>query len=218
MEGAPEVPAHQALLHDVIEGLKREDCPISSLFADERWNAVRSSIPWHSWQRVLQRHELPGTLEVWSSFERSTGPILDLLLLGACPGMAHEVLLDLVVTLGPYIRSAQRVDAAMVDRGPLGWAPVHLLLPADVFEFTDGTAGQEAHGPYTATTKDGLVRVEKAGLHIGTVKQSRWGLLAAAYEAEDLCAAMPRWIAGVDQDELSQARGNGVCPFCPIHP
>lgn len=32
-EGAPEVPAHQAFLHDVIEGLKREDSPVSSLFA-----------------------------------------------------------------------------------------------------------------------------------------------------------------------------------------
>ncbi len=45
------------------------------------------------------------------------------------------------------------------------------------------TGGQVAHGPFTATTKDGLVRAEKAGLHIGTVKERRWGWLAAAYEA-----------------------------------
>jgi hypothetical protein len=57
-EEVPAVPAHQALLQEVMEGLKRRDCPIPSLFVDERWN-VRSSIPWQSWQRVLQRHGLP---------------------------------------------------------------------------------------------------------------------------------------------------------------
>jgi hypothetical protein len=62
-EGVPEVPAHQALLHDVIGRLKRGDCPIPSLFAVERWNAVRSSIPWHSWQHVLHRHGLAGATE-----------------------------------------------------------------------------------------------------------------------------------------------------------
>ena len=95
----------------------------------------------------------------------------------------------------------------MEDRGPLGLAPVRLLLPSDAFVFTDSTGGQVVYGPYTATTKDGLVRVEQAGRYIGTVKQSRWGWLAAAYEAEDACAALPRtprWIAGVDQDELSR--------------
>ena len=205
-QGVPEVPAHQALLHDVIGGLKRGDCPIPSLFADERWNAVRSAIPWHSWQHVLLRHGLAGATEPWTGTERFTGPILDLLHLGACPGIAPDVLLDLVIALGPYIRSSQGRDAAMEDslRGPLGCAPVRLLLPADAFVFTDSTGGQAVYGPYTTTTKDGLVRVEQAGSHIGIIKQSRWGWLAAAYEAEDVCAALPRWIAGVDQDELSR--------------
>jgi hypothetical protein len=79
--------------------------------------------------------------------------------------------------------------------GPLGWASVRLLLPAESFEFTDSTGGQAVFWPYTATTKDGLVCVEKAGHHIGTVEQSRWGLLAGAYEAEDLCGALTTWIA-----------------------
>jgi hypothetical protein len=149
-EGVPEVPAHQALLHDVIGGLKRGDCPIPSLFADERWNAVRSSIPWHSWQHVL--HGLGGVTEAWTGTERFTGPILDLFLLGACPGAAPDVLLDLVIALGPYIRSLQGVDASMEeDRGPLGWAPVRLLLPADAFVFTDSTGGQAVHGPRRKT-------------------------------------------------------------------
>ena len=43
-EGVPEVPAHQALLHDVLGGLQRE-CSVPSLFTDVRWNVVRSSIP-----------------------------------------------------------------------------------------------------------------------------------------------------------------------------
>ena len=89
----------------------------------------------------------------------------------------------------------------MEDRGPRGWAPVRLLLPADASVFTDSTGGQAVYGPYTAMTKDGLVRVEHAGKHIGTVKQNRWGWLAAAYEAEDVCAALPSWV-----DSMSGSR------------
>ncbi len=71
------------------------------------------------------------------------------------------MLLDLVIALGPYICSLQGGDASMEDRGPLGWAPVRLLLPSDAFVFTDSTGGQAVCGPYTTTTKDGLVRVHK---------------------------------------------------------
>ncbi len=39
----------------------------------------------------------------------------------------------------------------------------------------------------TATTRHGLVRIDKDGQHVGIVKQGRWGLLTAAYEAEDVC-------------------------------
>ena len=62
-EGVRVVPVHQALLHDVIEGLKRGDRPVSSLFEDDRWNVVRSNIPWDSWQRELHRHDLTGSSE-----------------------------------------------------------------------------------------------------------------------------------------------------------
>ncbi len=51
-------------------------------------------------------------------------------------------------------------------------APVQLLLPAESFEFTDSTGGQAIYGPYTATTRDGLVRVEMAGLHIGPYRET----------------------------------------------
>ncbi len=87
--------------------------------------------------------------------------------------------LRIYVALGPYLRFSREGDAVMLDRGPLDGAPVWLHLPAGAFEFTDGTGGQAAYGPYTATTKDGLVRVERAGQHVGTVKQGRRGWLAA---------------------------------------
>ncbi len=53
-------------------------------------------------------------------------PILDLLLLGTCPETATDVLLDLLLTVAPYVRSMS-VDQEMEDRGPLTWAPVRLL-------------------------------------------------------------------------------------------
>ncbi len=94
--------------------------------------------------------------------------------------------------------------AVQADRGPLGWAPVLLHLPASAFEFADGTGGQETYGQYTAMTKDGLVLVERAGRHVGTLNQSRWGWLAATYAAEVMCEALPSWIAGVDLEEHSR--------------
>jgi hypothetical protein len=42
-EGAPEVAVHQALLFDVIHSLRQGDGPVEHLFADIRWQLVRSS-------------------------------------------------------------------------------------------------------------------------------------------------------------------------------
>ncbi len=39
-EDVPEAVVHQALLHDVINGLKRRDVPIGPLFAEERSRLV----------------------------------------------------------------------------------------------------------------------------------------------------------------------------------
>jgi len=79
------------------------------------------------------------------------------------------------------------VDQEMEDRGPLTWAPVRLLPEAAEFFLTDSTAGSIDLGPYRICTRDGLVRVERGGQHVGTVKQCRFGLLAAAYGKEELC-------------------------------
>jgi hypothetical protein len=59
----------------------------------------------------------------------------------------------------------------------LTWEPVHLHPDAALFALTDSTAGSAAYGPNDTSTRDGLVRVERAGHHVGTVKQSRFGLL-----------------------------------------
>ncbi len=73
------------------------------------------------------------------------------------------------------------------------------------FVLTDNTAGKASYGPYDTSTRYGLVRVERAGQHVGTVKQSRFGLLSAAYSPEELCRALPAWITEVESDE--SARG-----------
>jgi hypothetical protein len=108
--------------------------------------------PWHSWQHVLHRHGLAGATEAWTGSERFTGPILDLRRLGACPGAAPDVLLDLVIVLCPYIRSShwQGGDVAMEERGPLGWAPVRLPLPAVALVFTVSTGGQAVYARHSS--------------------------------------------------------------------
>ncbi len=66
-------------------------------------------------------------------------------------------------------------------------------------------------------TKDGLVRVERAGRHVGTLKQSRWGWLAATYAAEVMCEALPSWIAGVGIWELEHLDIMDICRYLYIY-
>ncbi len=89
----------------------------------------------------------------------------------------------------------------MRDGGPLAWEQVRLLPAAAEFVMTDSTAGTADYGAFTVITRDGLVRVEKAGQHVGTVMQSRFGLLASACGPEALCRVLAAWIAGVEKDE-----------------
>ena len=125
-----------------------------------------------------------------------------MLLLGGCPDAnpAVTVLRDLCVELAPYLRSA-RMDQRMEERSPLTWEPVCLHPDAALFALTDSTAGSAAYGPYDTSTRDGLVRVERAGHHVGTVKQSRFGLLSAAYDPKELCQALPACTAAIEIDD-----------------
>jgi hypothetical protein len=166
VEGVPDEAVHQALLHDVLRGLRMGDVSVSSLFADDRFDTLRSSATWLSWQITLQRHGFPVSWDVWATgHERSRGPILDLLLLGGCPDANPAVLRDLCVELVPYLRSAS-MDHRMEERSPLTWEPVSLHPDAALFTLTDSTAGSAAYGPYDTSTRNGLVRVDRAGHHV----------------------------------------------------
>jgi hypothetical protein len=46
---------------------------------------------------------------------------------------------------------------------------------------THSTAKRASFGPHYTSTRDDLVHVERAGQHVETEKQSRFGLLADAY-------------------------------------
>jgi hypothetical protein len=102
------VAVHQALLHKVLASLvgsvRRGGTPETHIFEDERWNAVRSSVPWLSWQLALQRHGLPVSVQAWETgAERTRGPIFHFLILGGCPESDPSVLLDLALAMAPYL-------------------------------------------------------------------------------------------------------------------
>ncbi len=133
---------------------------------------------------------------------------MDLLLLGGCPDANPEVLRDLCLELAPYLRSAS-MDHRMEERSPLTWEPVRLHPDAALFTLADRTSCSAADGPYDTSTRDDLVRVERAGHHVGTVKQLRFGLLSAAYDPKELCQALPAWTAAIEIDEAAKG--------CPQH-
>jgi hypothetical protein len=51
-----EGAVRQALIADVIHGLRQQDGPVEDVFADERWLLVRSSARRPSWLTVLSKN------------------------------------------------------------------------------------------------------------------------------------------------------------------
>ena len=76
--GGTHTPVHQALLREVITGLKTPSVPISGLFQDVRWDIVRSSAPLSCWVATMRIHGLVSTVQADDLIQHSTCPIADL--------------------------------------------------------------------------------------------------------------------------------------------
>ena len=180
-EGAPEVAVHQALLFDVIHSLRQGEGPVEHLFADIRWQRVRSSASRRSWVSILNKYGFPCEMEV--DMGCRIDPVIDLVEIGQYAGASRDQLLRLTLWLATSMTSRQD-DVAMVpaDQGPLTWAPVRLSVSNIEFDDSCLRAEVRMHGPFTATSKDSLTRIERDGGLIGTVTQGRFRLLEAEYQ------------------------------------
>jgi ribonuclease HI len=211
-EGAPEVAVHQALLFDVIHSLRQGEGPVEHLFADIRWQRVRSSASRRSWVSILNKYGFPCEMEV--DMGCRIDPVIDLVEIGQYAGASRDQLLRLTLWLATSMTSRQD-DVAMVpaDQGPLTWAPVRLSVSNIEFDDSCLRAEVRMHGSFTATSKDSLTRIERDGCLIGTVTQGRFRLLAAEYQArgiatEYLCDSIPGWIAHVEKHEVTRGFGS----------
>ena len=86
--------------------------------------------------------------------------MVDLIEIGQYAEAARDQLLVLVVWLTPSLRT-RREDTAMVDRGPLSWAPLHLSV--ENVSFDVGCLAQDTITckEYAVTSRDGISRIEK---------------------------------------------------------
>jgi ribonuclease HI len=210
-DGVAEVAVHQALIADVIHGLGQQDGPIEHLFADERWLLVKSSAPRRSWLSVLNRNGFPCEREVEGPCR--IDPVIDLTEIGQFADAARDQLMALVLWLAPSIRPCRTVDAEMVDRGPLAWAPVR--LETENVEFDTGCLGTaaETHGVWEVTHKDSQTRIEREGRLMGIISQRRYRLLEAEcvtrqIPIEYLCDYIPEGIAYVEKHESKRGFGS----------
>ena len=202
-EGVAEVPVHQELVHDVLTGLNRPEPDVVALLTDARWEAVRSTAPLAVWRRTMQLHGLESLTSEENLGNRHLAPIIDVLALGQCPEVSIDCLKSLCMALAPHLRSTSE-RMVEPDGGPLTWSPVRLAVDKVEFIWTDTTAGSKEIGQYTVATKDGLTRVSLGSRHMATLSQGRWGILTAAYDPEDVCAALPAWVAQVEKDEATK--------------
>jgi len=209
-EGAPEVAAHQALIHDVIRGLQRHDLPVEPLFADTRWQLVRSSAPIRSWLNVLNRNGFPCGVDVDID---QTDPVVNLTDIGQYADAERAILLKLTLWLAPTLRTRRVEDLANSDCCPMSWASVRLSM--DKIEFNDDCLQPDiqSHGAFEITSRDGLSRIEREGQLVCTINQGRLGLLTAecAPRGIDLgyvYDSIQAWVAYVERHEKSRGFGS----------
>ena len=210
-EGASEVEVHQALLSDVIHGLKQQGTQIEPLFADERWKLVRSSAPRRSWLTVLQKNGFPCRVE-----EESAGridPVVDLVEIGQFANADRNQLLCLTMWLAASVRTCGTADVIMADRSPLAWAPVRLSTEHVEFDNSSLETEEQVCEAFTFTSKDGLTRVERDKNLIGIIGQGRFRLLAnecaaRGIELDCLGACIPGWTAHVERYEKTKGFGS----------
>jgi hypothetical protein len=81
-EKVREVAVHQALLSEVIRGLRAGEGPVAHLFADQRWERVESSAPRQSWLSILNKIGFPCGMEVDTGYR--IDPVTDLVRIGRC--------------------------------------------------------------------------------------------------------------------------------------
>jgi hypothetical protein len=76
---------------------------------------------------------------------------------------------------------------------------------------THSTAKGASFGPHYTSTRDDLVHVERAGQHVETEKQSRFGLLADAYCPEKSEGSVEANGEDSLTDRLAAARARSWC-------
>ena len=134
------------------------------------WDQVCSTAPLCSWINKMRKHGLVSTVTADNLSFRSTGPIWDLVTLGGHPDAPRDILHDLVMWLAPHLRTVQTEDVADQEgQGPLMWSPVSLTRSKVDFHYTDHTAGVVEYGPYSVSTKDGLVRIKEGDRRVGAM-------------------------------------------------
>jgi hypothetical protein len=70
-------------------------------------------------------------------------------------------------------------------------SPVSLTRSKVDLHYTDHTAGVVEYGPFSVSTKDGLVHIMEGDRHVVTISQGRWSRLTVEYDQEGMCAFCP---------------------------
>ena len=115
----------------------------------------------------------------------------------------------LVLWLAPSLLTAgaREDDVEMEDRRPTMWALVSIERDKVEFHYRDAEGPHSGYNdirPFLVKTKDGLVRNCEGERHVGTIAQGRWGILVSEYDPDEVCPALPKWIAWAEKEESSR--------------
>ena len=202
-EGAPEVPPHQQLVANLIAALQSQSsAQVQIVLRDRSWSQVSSSAPLASWWTRVARQGIEGPRIVDSSRRRV--PVLEFLAIGQ--ECSLQDLRALMLWLAPTLRSEQyAVDAEAAFRADV-WSPILLSRALVVFDEREKDRDSQVRlvGPYTISTKNGLVCISDRQGHVGTVAQGRWGTLLTAVDEEDLAKILRVDIQVAEREERSR--------------
>ena len=209
-EGAREVALHQALIHDTIHCLQRQEVPVEALCnTDIRWQRVHSSAPRRSWLTTLNRTGFPCVIEEVSGAH--IDPVEDLVAIGQFAEAVSADLLALTLWLAPTFTTVVESYVDMKDRGPLTWELVRLNKEHDKFSI-HGEISVKQYTEYVVTSKEGRIRIEQEDELVSTINQGRFWFLVeectlCGIDIEHLCSSLPDWTTYVEKHERKQGFG-----------
>ena len=216
---------HQGLISDSLKALKSppalarilNDPDISEIFRDPRWSRVKCRELPLTWERLLARYDLTGTLAL-SVAELGADPALaggsgivgDLRALGLSGRVPRETLAQLLATVASSFTSVPSPPVPAEGSHPFQRDQPSLSRDFVSISTEESPVTVEEVPPFRITTRHGKTRVDRISdgarqpVHVGTVAQGRFLRLCNLLGQDQVLNSLPTWVQQAERSERTR--------------